>query len=81
MGDMYSRMIVGWPTAIVFPDEGNGDLWEPRAGALGSVEVWLHHPDGSCVLHATVSSATLQSIAGVKASDNDREKAWDDGAL
>ncbi len=30
-----------------------------------------------------MSSATLQSVAGVKANDNDndREKAWDDGAL
>lgn len=66
---LYSRMIVGWPTAIVFPDEGNGDLWEPRRGALGSIEVWLQHPDGSSILYATVMNAMLESIAGVEVTD------------
>lgn len=69
----YSRMIVGWPTAIVFPDEGNGDVWEPRTGALGSIDVWLHHPDGSSILYATVMNAVLESVAGAEVTDGSAE--------
>jgi len=70
MGDLYSSMIVGWPTAVVFPDEGTGDAWEPREGPLGSVDVWLHHPDGASARHATVMGASLHSVTGVRITDD-----------
>lgn len=66
MADLYTSMWIGTNDLYHFPDEGNGDLYEPRKGDLGTLEVWVHHPDGTAELYRVVPNTSIESVRGEK---------------
>ncbi len=48
-----------------FPNE-NGDRWEFRPAAMGHIDVFQHHPDGSVSQRESIL-ADIKTLTGVKA--------------